>query len=127
VQYLRAEEILCIHDQLVETHGGIFGIRDQNLLFSVAERPRTSMMGKEFYPDVFLKAAALFEGIATYHVFTDGNKRTAFLTMSVFLGVNGYDLHATNKEAFSYTLEVALKKRSIEQIAAWLKRKSTKA
>ena len=78
MQYLRAEEILAIHDETIEQEGGCL-VCAIWVVYSVAERPKMSMMGQEFYPDLFSKAAATLEGIATYHVFADANKRTAFV------------------------------------------------
>lgn len=126
MRYLRPEEMLLIHDEGVEKKGGRLGVRDMGLLCSIAERPKMAMMGREFYPDLFSKAAAYFEALAVYHVFTDGNKRAAFLVASVFLGMNGYDVCASNPNAYQFTLAVALKKKSIPEIAAWLKKHSKK-
>ena len=127
MRYLRAEEILAIHDETVEKEGGILGIRDLGLLYSLAERPKSSMMGQEFYPDLFSKAAAILEGIATYHVFSDANKRTAFLSTGTFLGFQGFDLIVEHDVAYRFVLEVAVQKKSIEEIAAWLKKNSRKS
>ena len=113
MQYLRAEEILAIHDETIEQEGGCLGVRDMGLLYSVAERPKMSMMGQEFYPDLFSKAAATLEGIATYHVFADANKRTAFLSCATFLGLNGYDLQTSSDLAFDFILAVAQKQKTI--------------
>lgn len=124
MQYLRAEEILIIHDETIEKEGGLLGVRDMGLLLSVVERPKMSMMGQEFYSDIFSKAAALLEGIATYHVFADGNKRTAFMSCGTFLGLNGHELVAPNDAAYRFVLSVAVKKKSIKEIAAWLKKYS---
>ncbi len=115
-----------IHDLEVEKHGGVFGVRDFGLLHSIAVRPRMTMMGKEFYHTLFEKAAALLEAVATYHVFSDGTKRTAFLASIFFLSINGYDFHATNDEAYRFVFAVSVKKKTIREIATWLKRKSKK-
>ena len=84
------------------------------------------MMGVEFYPDVFSKAASILEGIATYHVFADGNKRTAIISCSTFLGFNGYELTASNEAVYAFVLAVATKKKSMDEIAKWLKVHSKK-
>jgi death-on-curing protein len=124
VRYLLAEEVLVIHDLEIERRGGAAGIRDVGLLYSIAERPKTAMFGKEFYPGIFSKAACYLESIATYHDFTDCNKRTSVLATSAFLGLNGYDLVAPNPELVRFVLAVATKKKSMEEIVAWLKKYS---
>jgi death-on-curing protein len=126
VRYLSAEEILVIHDETIEKEGGVLGIRDVGLLYSLTERPKMAMMGQEFYPDLFTKAAAIFEGLATYHVFTDGNKRTAFIACAAFMGLNGFELVVPSNAAFRFILAVANKKKDIQEITVWLKRYSNR-
>lgn len=127
MRYLLAEELLAIHDRLLGETGGLAGIRDLNLLFSIAERPKSGMLGQEFYPDVFTKAAAYLEGLATYHVFTDGNKRTAITAASVFLRVNGFIFQASGDAAYRYVLTVAKKEKTLKRITEWLKKHSKKS
>ncbi len=124
MRYLRAEEILAIHDRIIGETGGRLGVRDFNLLFSVAERPKMTLMGSEIHRDVFSKAASYLEGLATYHVFIDGNKRTAFMTAAVFLGMNGCRLSVSTNAAHRFMLDVALKKKTIKQVSTWLKKYS---
>ncbi len=124
MQYLSAEDILAIHDRVIEETGGSLGVREHGLLRSIAERPKTVSGGAEQFSDVFAKAAAYLEAIATYHVFLDGNKRTALSAAAVFLALNGYatTFPATSSEAF--ILDAAQRRRSLEEIAAWLKKSS---
>lgn len=122
MRYLTAEEVLAVHDRILAAIGGRKGIRDIRLLQSITERPKTGMMGVEFYPDVFSKAAAYLEGIATYHVFTDGNKRTAITVTSLFLRANGYTLTMPQDQGYRFILAVAQKKKTIKEITAWLKK-----
>jgi death-on-curing protein len=126
VQYLSAEDILVIHDETIEKEGGIFGIRDIGLVYSIAERPKMAMMGQEFYPDVFSKATAILEGLATFHVFADGNKRTAFIACLTFLGLNEYELEVSTEQGLIFVLAVTTKKKTLEEIANWLKKHSRK-
>jgi death on curing protein len=125
VRYLSAEEILVIHDETMENEGGLLGLHDVGLLFSIVERPKMAMMGQEFYPNVFSKAAVLLEGLATFHAFADGNKRTAFITCATFLGLNGFELIVSQGKAFAFVMSVAVKQRTINQIAVWLKNNSS--
>lgn len=124
MRYLSAEEILVIHDETIDKEGGILGIRDVGLLYSLTERPKMAMVGQEFYPDVFAKAAVILEGLAALHVFTDGNKRTAFIACAAFMGINGLELIVPMTSAFRFILAVANKKKDIQEIAAWLKKYS---
>lgn len=126
MRYLSSEELLAIHERILMEVGGRKGIRDIKLLQSVAERPKMGIMGLEFYPDIFFKAAAYTEGLATYHVFTDGNKRTAITATAIFLRANGYSLKMSQKEGYDLILAVAQKQKTVKDTARWLKKHSKK-
>jgi len=85
VQFLTVDEVLAIHERLIELFGGPTGIRDPGLLESALYRPRTG-----YYDDLSAMAAALFESLLMNHPFLDGNKRIAFFATDVFLRLNGW-------------------------------------
>lgn len=121
VRYLTAEEVAAIHQRLLEETGGANGIRDFGLLFSLAEKSKTSFGGSELYPGLFMKAAVLLEALVNYHVFTDGNKRTAFISAVVFLRVNGYYLRVKEDQGLRFMLAVANNRKKLSDIEHWLK------
>lgn len=102
-------------------------MREPGMLISLSEKPKTSFGGKDLYPDVFIKAASLYEGLCNYHVFIDGNKRTAAIVMYRFLVINRYNLTATNSQLENYTLFIATRNPDIVEVAAWIKKHSEKA
>ncbi len=124
--YLAGEDILEIHNEIIEKTGGAHGVRDIGLFLSAIERPRARYEGKELYPDIFHKAGAYFDSFAKHHVFVDGNKRTAFAATVRFLFVNGYEFTAGNKQVEIFTLRVVTRKPGVPVIAAWLRRNSRK-
>lgn len=125
MRYLTVEEILAIHDLIIEETGGSLGVRDEHLLRSLAERPKASFGGLEQFPTLFLKAAAYLEAIATYHVFVDGNKRTALTIAQVFLKANGHVITILPlEETEEFILAAAQRQKSLENIAAWLEKNS---
>ena len=126
MRYLSAQDILILHALLVDETVGSHGIRDIGLLQSIEHKPKSSFGEKELYPGVFLKAAILLEAIANYHIFVDGNKRTAFVAAAHFLAVNGYEIMATNKDVEKTILSVAEKRLSVEKLSFWLKKNSKK-
>lgn len=121
MKYLTPQNVIQIHFELVETTGGSQGLRDLGLLESAVLRPQATFGGKDLYPDLYLKAAALIQSLLLNHVFTDGNKRTATISMIVFLIRNGKKFTATNKEIVNFALWVENKRPSIEIIAEWTK------
>ncbi len=96
MRYLSAEEILVIHARVIDVTGGRHGIGDPGLLMSLCNRPRTTLGGTEQFATVFEKAAVYLDSLAWYHVFVDGNKRTAVVCAARFIFLNGYNLTATN-------------------------------
>jgi len=85
LQHLSVDEVLAIHERLIQHFGGPPGIRDPGLLESALYRPRTG-----YYQDIAEMATALFESLVMNHPFVDGNKRIAFFATDVFLRLNGW-------------------------------------
>ena len=120
MNYLSPEEIVAIHDEIIVATSGSLGLRESGLLEAIAAKPQASFGGQELYPDLFIKAAALYEAVCNYHVFIDGNKRTAVITLYRFLVINGYDLSATNLQLETETLLIVKQKPGLADIAIWI-------
>ena len=121
MNYLSAEQVLFIHSRLIDTSGGTHGIRDTGLLQSSVERPKAMFEGKDLYPDIFHKAAALMESLIKNHPFIDGNKRTAITAAGIFLQINGQPLNTSQKNLERFTLKMAAGKVSLRAAAKWFK------
>ena len=124
MNYLEADEILIVHARVIEATGGSHGVRDVGLLQSSVARPRTTIGGKNAYKTEFEKGASLLEALARYHIFVDGNKRTAFASAARFLAINKYELDAENKEVELFMVRVVEKRLDVSTIALWLKKNS---
>ncbi|WP_138416153.1 type II toxin-antitoxin system death-on-curing family toxin [Sinomonas gamaensis] len=84
-----------------------FHVRDVGLLASALARPATTVGGRDAYPKLTFKAAALLESLTKNHALPDGNKRTAWTVMAVFLWLNGYKHDFTTDVGFNLVLGVA--------------------
>jgi len=115
--YLSLQDVLTIHDVQIGEYGGAFGVRDPGQLEAALFRPQTG-----YYPDLVAEAAALWESLSQNHPFIDGNKRTAFAAMHVFLVLNGFDLDADPDEAMGFVVPLydahALR---FERLEPWLR------
>jgi len=111
-------------DQLRE-HGGLPGVRDENGLEAALARPRQKW---HYAPDSDLAtlAAAYAFGLAKAHAFNDGNKRAAFLTAVIFLGLNGKDLDATESAVVQAMTALAAGSLSEADMAAWIRERLTR-
>lgn len=96
-------------------------IRDAGLLASAIERPQTTVLGRAAYPTIYLQAAALLESLARNHALVDGNRRLAWLALVVFTHVNGYEILASDDEAYDYVISVCTGSLNLEDSAALLK------
>jgi death-on-curing protein len=118
--FLRLEDVLEIHRQIIETTGGSAGVRDVGILDSAIHRPRASFGGVLLYADLPNQAAALLHSIAMNHPFVDGNKRTAFTAMDVFLRLNGMRLNASEDEKYIFVMAVASGQLAFPAIVQWI-------
>jgi len=109
-----------MHEEQIREHGGSHGVRDEGLMKSALARPQQLYHYGE-RPDIFALAAAYGYGIAKNHPFVDGNKRTAFQCMYVFLGLNDIDLVATEEDTVLTILRLAEGNLSEKQLAEWLR------
>jgi death on curing protein len=100
VYFPSTDEVIAIHERLIERFSGSDGIRDPGLLESALYRPQSG-----YYADLVEMAAALFESLLMNHPFVDGNKRVAFFTTDVFLRMNGHKLVLNDAEAYAFLME----------------------
>ena len=110
----------AVQFDLVREHGGIPGLRDEHGLDAALARPRQRLA---YVPDADLAelAAACGHGLAASHPFHDGNKRLAFVTMAVFLELNGVELAATEAEVVTVMPALATGELDENGLAAWLR------
>ena len=109
-----------IHKILIDNFGGSQGIRDLGSLESALARPFQSFGNEELYPSPILKAAALLESILINHPFIDGNKRTAYTLVRLFLNSNSLDFSASQDEKYDFIISTASGKNDFDSIAEWL-------
>jgi death on curing protein len=115
----------AIHDDQLREHGGLPGIRDENVLESALARPQQKWHDAD-RTEVPMLAAAYAFGFVKNHPYRDGNKRIAFLTMVTFLGMNGYALTATDAEVVAEIVALADGSVSEEALADWIWQHSAK-
>jgi death-on-curing protein len=96
------------------------------MLLSALGRTQATFDGKELYPDIMLKAAALIDSLVRNHPFVDGNKRTAITASALFLRLNGYLLQVENREMVLFALACAQSQLSLVEIAEWFRKYSKK-
>ena len=117
--------VLDIHAEQLALFGGGDGVRDLGLLESALARP----INKHVYGENDLAAlsAAYAFGLAKNPPFVDGNKRAAFASIIVFLGLNGIDFDVPPEEATAMILSLAAGEVGEECLTNWIRDNLPKA
>jgi len=126
MKYLSIEEVFTIYERMIRIGGGRGDVHDFTLFHSAVERPKATFLGRDLYPDIYNKAAALLHSLVKNHPFDDGNKRTAYYSTKRFFYINGYILEAKLKEVLTFMKSVDVKNLTKEDIEYWLKKHTKK-
>lgn len=116
--WVQAGVLYAVHDEQLAEHSGASGIRDASLFESALARPQNLAAYEN--PDICALAASYGYGIARNPPFVDGNKRTAFVAVELFLNLNGFALNAPNEACILTMLEVAAGHITEEEFAEWI-------
>ena len=104
---LTVNDIMLLHEKIIDKTGGIRGIRDVGLLEMAVSSPFASFSGEDLYKTLEEKAEQLCNSLIRNHPFLDGNKRIGALARFLFLDLNGKKLNITNEEIVSLGLRTA--------------------
>ena len=118
IQFLSLDEVLAIHDRLIEKFGGLAGVRDLGMLESALYRPQTG-----YYDGITDMSAALFESLLMNHPFIDGNKRVAFFSTDIFLRLNGYCIKVESNSAHAFIISLLESNQvDFDALRDWIRR-----
>jgi len=110
----------AVHADQLREHGGLPGTRDESALESALARPRNKRAYAE-ETDLATLAAAYGFGLVKGHPYRDGNKRIGFLAITTFLGINGYDLTASDEDVVTEMVALAAGHVSESELASWIR------
>jgi death-on-curing protein len=116
--WLDVNIMLDVHAEQLALFGGPDGVRDRGMLESALARPVNKFAYGE--TDLAALAAAYAFGIAKNHPFVDGNKRAAFASIIVFLGLNGIDFIAPAEQATAVILALAAGEIGEDSLTRWI-------
>ena len=119
-RWLSRVVVEAIQTDVLITHGGMPGPRDENLLESTLARPKQRF---SYEPTAHLAAlaAAYGHGFARNHPYNDGNKRVAFIAMAVFLGLNGLEFTASETDVVTTMVALAAGEIGEGALADWVR------
>lgn len=120
IKLVSLAQAIAIHDLQLTLFGGATGIIDEGKLESALFRP-LNISNYDRDASLYDLAAALGFAIIINHPFVDGNKRTGFIVMAVFLEINQVRIVASEVDVVKTMLEVAKGETTEPQLSGWLK------
>lgn len=114
------EEVVQLHEKLNQQFWGAPGIRDMAALEAALARPLATFDGEALYTSELEKIAALTESLVINHPFYEGNMRTAYVLLRLFLLEQGLDLSATEEERHTLMLQLATAQLRHGELVRWL-------
>ncbi|MGD9925494.1 MAG: type II toxin-antitoxin system death-on-curing family toxin [Pseudorhodoplanes sp.] len=117
--WLERSIVIDVHSEQLALFGGPEGVRDIAMLESALARPMNKFAYGE--TDLAALAASYAFGIARNHPFVDGNKRAAFASIIVFLGLNGIDFDVPPAAATAMILSLAAGEVAEEGLTRWIR------
>jgi len=121
IEFVRVDVLKNVHQRLIESYGGLPGVRDENALESAIARPKNlvAYMGEESLAKL---GAALAWTIIRSHPFSDGNKRAGYAALVIFLDINGHRPTCSEVEETAMILSAAASEITEDEFTAWVER-----
>jgi death-on-curing protein len=116
IHFLTLSEVLIILEDQIRNYGGMYGVRDLNLLSSAIYIPQSGFNGEYFHKTIPAMAAAYAFHICQNHPFVDGNKRVALTSSLVFLDINGYIFTCKEDVLYENIMDVAKSEMKKEKL-----------
>jgi len=107
IKFLTTSEVLLILEDQIRNYGGLYGLRDINLLSSALYMPQSSFDGKYLHKTIPSMAAAYTYHLCQNHPFIDGNKRVALASSLVFLEINEYEFNCKDEILYEKIMDMA--------------------
>ena len=107
IVFLTLEDVLALHDELIQDYGGISGLRDAGLLEAALAMPQAGFGGRYFHEFPYEMGAAYLFHLVRNHAFADGNKRIALACAILFFKINRVSYAITEEEAVELTYAAA--------------------
>jgi death-on-curing protein len=117
--WLDKQALLLLHEESAAEFGGPTGVRDEGMLDSALARPVNRFLYDKVH-DLASLAAAYGYRLAKNHPFLDGNKRAGFLSVGLFLAMNGKRLNADPVDAVRRIVALAAGELTEPDLAAWI-------
>jgi len=120
IGYLTMKQIERLYRRVIQMTGGESGYLSRSNLEYLLDTVKDVGERLERKPAIAKKAAFLLYNVVVLHPFVNGNKRTAYELVRLFLQANGYDIDASSKDEYQFLLDVASGKASATDVERWI-------
>ena len=118
--WVTAEDVILIHSRIIQTTGGIEGLRDRAGLEAAIAAPLQSFGGEDLFTSDIEKIARIGFGLASNHAFLDGNKRIGAMMTQLLLEWNGYQLRLKQGELADMFIAIADGTSNEQDLLNWI-------
>ena len=122
-EWVRDDIVSAIHNMQIAEHGGKDGVLSEGALSASLANPKHYFFYTDPKPDIPAIAARYAHSITANHPFCDGNKRTAAVVCELFLELNGFELKASDQEAYAMYIKLASSEIGADEFAVWIREK----
>ena len=117
---LEFDEVIEMHEKLINRTGGSHGIRDAELLKGALANPLQTFEGEDLYPSDIEKISVLTHSVINNHCMVDGNKRLGISLMGVLCRLNNINITYTQSELIKLGLDMGEGKLDKKAIRQWI-------
>ena len=124
INYLTARDINELHEKILKKFGGERGLISPGTVdFAGDYLLDRKYSAKNFDENIARKGGRLTHFIISRHPFVDGNKRTGFEAMRLFLILNGFSLKYEVEDAVDFCIKISSGLISEEKVVEWLRKR----
>ncbi|WP_182006354.1 type II toxin-antitoxin system death-on-curing family toxin [Priestia aryabhattai] len=123
IRYLTVDEVIDINERMILMYNDNeqIGVKDKGLLESAVYKPQQTLFEDDAYKTIYDKAAVLLYSIAKNHAFFNANKRTALMSMVMFLYMNDLKFTMSDSGSDEFLVRVVKDEFTLETIASIIK------
>ena len=120
IRYPSLEQVELLHGRILQLTGGEPGHLSKSNLEYLLEAVKNVGERLDRKQAIAKKAAFLLHNLVVLHPFVNGNKRTAFELVRLFLQLNGYEIKAESKAVYTFLADLAAGKASLAMVEKWM-------
>ncbi len=125
ISYPSVEQVSRLYDRIIAKTGGERGYLSRSNLRYILDTIQDVGEKLPRRQAIVKKAAFLLYNVIVIHPFLNGNKRTAYALVELFLKSNGYEIASEAKDSYQFLIGVASGKVSESEVEGWIARHLT--